>query len=59
MKILSFFQILAVVGVQGTKSMYEGAEDFTKTVFVFELIRHGARSHNGNVPVDLPKDYFG
>jgi len=55
MKIAYFLGVIAFMTVDA-KILDDG--DFMETVFVFEMARHGARSHYMNNP-DIDADFFG
>ena len=54
----SLVALLALFGSART-NIYEGYTDFSETVFVFEMVRHGARADNGIVPTSTPPDFYG
>lgn len=43
----------------GNRALYEGYKDLTQTVFVFEMVRHGARADNGVITTNTPPDFYG
>ena len=53
-RILFHFFLLGITN----SNKYENFSNYYETIFVFEMIRHGARSHYMDSP-KLPKDFFG